>query len=75
MAAEAFEAYLMGGGDEISDERREEVTGEIRRMQPLVGRLELDENEELVVYIDDEQRAVTPLVGPLRVPWVATPYF
>lgn len=66
-ALEAFEAYMVGGGDDVPLERREYVAGEVRRIQPLVGQLEVNVDDALVLLIDGDERAVTPLDGPLRV--------
>ena len=67
IAIEAFESYLVGGGDEIKLERTEYVVGEIRRLQTLVGRLELVAPPGIEVYLDGDKRGTTPLEGPLRV--------
>jgi len=67
LALEAFEAYLVGGGDEVPDERREYVSAEIRRIQPLVGVLEVEAPARVEVLVDGMIRGVMPLGGPLRV--------
>lgn len=67
IAIEAFEAYLVGGGDEIQLERTEYVVGEIRRLQTLVGRLEFMAPPGIDVFLDGDKRGTTPLEGPLRI--------
>jgi hypothetical protein len=67
LALEAFEAYLVGGGDDVPDERREYVSAEIRRIQPLVGVLEVEAPPGVEVLVDGALRGVLPLAGPLRV--------
>jgi hypothetical protein len=67
MALEAFESYLVEGGDEVPDDRREYVSAEIRRIQPLVGVLEVEAPDGVNVVIDGVVRVVMPPDGPLRV--------
>jgi hypothetical protein len=67
LAVEAFEAYLVGGGDEVPVDRRDYVVEEIRRLQTLVGRLDVAAPEGVEVVVDGEVRAKTPLTGPVRV--------
>ena len=68
LALEAFEAYLVGGGDDVPEERRETVASEVRRLQPLVGVIDI--NGAPVgskVYVDGIHRGTVPLKGLLRV--------
>jgi hypothetical protein len=67
LALEAFESYLMGGGDNVPEERRDYVTTEIQRIRVLVGSLKIETKETLDVFIDDEHRATTPLTAAIRV--------
>ncbi len=67
LALEAFEKYLVEGGDDVPDERREYVATELRRIRPLVGVLEVEADYGIEVLVDGTVRAVTPLEGPLRV--------
>ncbi len=67
LALEAFEKYLVEGGDEVPEERREYCAAEIRRIRPLVGVLEVEADYGIEVLVDGTVRAVTPLEGPLRV--------
>jgi len=67
LALESFEAYLVDGGDEVPDDRREYVSSEIRRIQPLVGVLEVEAVSGVEVLVGGTHRAFTPLEGPVRV--------
>lgn len=67
VALDAFEDYLAQGGDDVSVDRRDFVSDEIRRLRPLVGVLEVVGPDGVDIYIDGKKRAVTPLSGPLRV--------
>jgi hypothetical protein len=61
-AIEAYRAYLAGGGEDISTERRTQVDKEIARLEPLVGEIELvTELRGAVVLVDGERRGTTPL--------------
>jgi len=61
LAIQAFERYLVDGGDDVPEERRDEVLQEIGKMRPLVGFLGVEAPEGLTVYIDGEERGQTPL--------------
>jgi len=67
LAWEAFEAYLVGGGDEIPDERKDYILTEIKRMQLLVGFVEVKAPEGIDVIVDTDLRGTTPLKGPIRI--------
>lgn len=66
LAVKAFERYLVEGGDNLTNERREEVVSELARLRPLVGFLKIRGGEEgLVVKIDGRERGVTPVKGKI----------
>ncbi|MCP4676584.1 MAG: tetratricopeptide repeat protein [Deltaproteobacteria bacterium] len=67
LALEAFETYLVDGGDEVPNDRREYISSEIRRIQPLVGVLEVEAEGGVEVLVNGTLRATTPLEGPVRV--------
>ncbi len=68
LALEAFEAYLVEGADQVSDERREAVINELQRLRVLVGVVEVRGAEAgIELFIDDVNRGVTPFEGPIRV--------
>jgi hypothetical protein len=68
LALDAFEEYALEGGDDVPVERRDYVADEVRRLQPMVGSIEIEGAPEgTAVVIDDYERAKTPLKGPLRV--------
>lgn len=67
-ALKGYEKYLADGGDNVPDDRRTEVEGEIDRLQTLVGRVVIEtERQGLTVFIDDRRQGDTPLDGPVRV--------
>ena len=68
LALQTFEEYLSRGGDDITMERREEVMSEIQRLREMVGYLEIHGPEGAMVFVDDIERDVLPLSGPLAAP-------
>ncbi len=67
LALEAFEAYLVEGGDDVPNNRREYISSEMRRIQPLVGVLEVIAEDDIEVLVDGILRATTPIEGPVRI--------
>jgi len=67
LAMEAFQKYLINGGDDIPDDRKDYVTAEIRRLKELVGEVEVDAPEKSAVYIDGVLRGTAPLLSPVLV--------
>ncbi len=67
LALEAFEHYLAKGGDDVPDDRRDEVVNELRRMREMVGAVEVRGPSGIVVFIDDIERGATPLGTGIRV--------
>jgi hypothetical protein len=67
VALEVFEQYILEGGDEVPNDRRDYVAAEVRRIQPMVGILEVGAPDGTLVRIDGVERKTTPLKGPLRV--------
>jgi hypothetical protein len=67
LALQAFEAYLTEGGDEVPVDKQEEVLGEIERLRKIVGYLDVRAPDGYLVVIDDEERELTPLPGPMPV--------
>ncbi|NLN63732.1 MAG: tetratricopeptide repeat protein [Myxococcales bacterium] len=66
-ALEAFEAYLVSGGDDVPETRREEVEAEMTRIRNLVGFVVVTAPDGAEVYIADSLRGTTPLPGPIPV--------
>jgi hypothetical protein len=67
LALMAFERYLVEGGDDIDEERRSEVLGELSKLRPLVGYIEVQAPAGLTVRVDGTERGTTPLRGKLMV--------
>jgi hypothetical protein len=67
LALVSFERYLVDGGDEIDDDRRTEVLGELAKIRPLVGYIEVEAPAGLEVRVDGAERGETPLPGKLLV--------
>ncbi len=65
-ALESFEKYLVEGGDDVPTARRDYVSSEIRRIQPLVGVLQVEAPPGTMVIIDEEPRVTIPSMGPIR---------
>ncbi len=68
-AVAAFERYLVGGGDEVPEGRREVVLQELDRLRPIVGVIEVDPTAPsgAQVFVDDELWGTVPLEDPIRV--------
>lgn len=66
-ALEAFEKYLVMGGDDIETGRRDEVLEEIGKFRKIVGAVEIQGDKDLVITVDDLERGTTPLSGPVLV--------
>jgi tetratricopeptide (TPR) repeat protein len=67
LALEAFEKYLVQGGDDVPDARREEVLAEIQRLRLLVGVLEVKAEPGAELLVDGISRGTTPFDGIKRV--------
>ncbi len=67
LAVEAFERYLVLGGDDIGPDRQVEVLAEIDKFRKIVGAIEISSAAGLTVFVDDLERGTTPLAGPLLV--------
>jgi hypothetical protein len=67
-ALQAFEQYLLEGGEEVTPERRAEVQEEINLLKAQTGRVEITSNVfGASVTIDDVPVGTTPLDGSLLV--------
>jgi hypothetical protein len=67
LALEAFERYMVGGGDAIPPDRRDGVLSELQRLRLLVGVVEVEAEDGIEVVVDGITRAATPLDGPVRI--------
>ena len=67
VAMEAFEIYLLEGGDDVPPTRQEQVRLELERLRDLSGEISVLGPEGAKVLVDAQQRAELPLMGPLRV--------
>lgn len=68
LALDAFTRYLAEGGDEVPPDRVEVVASEIKRLNALVGMVELDcAIAGAKIKIDNETKGETPLENPIFV--------
>lgn len=67
LALDAFETYLVEGGDEIKVQRRQEILKEIEEFKLLVGTIEVDAPDGTQLLVDGKPRGTTPLSGIVRV--------
>jgi hypothetical protein len=67
LALEAFEKYMIQGGDEVGSSRREEVLAEIQRLRMLVGAIEVEAGPGVALVVDGVKRGESPFTGPVRV--------
>ncbi|MBN2718361.1 MAG: tetratricopeptide repeat protein [Deltaproteobacteria bacterium] len=67
LALEAFEAYLVAGGDDVPFAKKDEVLAEIERLRLLVGVVELKAPEWSELVIDGYVRGIVPIEGVIRV--------
>jgi tetratricopeptide (TPR) repeat protein len=65
-ALDAFEDYLVQGGDQVPDDRRGMVEREMTRLRLLVGFVEIDAEDGLDVSINGKPKGRTPLPSPIR---------
>ncbi len=61
LAIQAFERYLVDGGDDLTEDRRDAVLKEIAKLRPLVGFLEVEARPGLLIRVDGIERGRTPL--------------
>jgi hypothetical protein len=61
LAIQAFERYLVDGGDDVTEDRRDEVLREIAKLRPLVGFIDVDAPSGVTVFVDGKDRGKTPL--------------
>ena len=67
LSLEAFQQYMVEGGDEIPDDRKDYVIREIKRLKELVGELKIEAPDGSILYVDDVKRDTTPLKRPVLV--------
>ena len=67
LALEAFESYLVSGGDDVPFAKKDEVLAEIERMRLLVGVVELKAPQRSELVIDGYVRGTVPIEGVIRV--------
>jgi tetratricopeptide (TPR) repeat protein len=67
-AIEYFTAYLEQGGDELAEERRQEVQESIRYLESRMAQVTISSNREgAEVYLDDTLIGRAPISAPVRV--------
>ena len=68
VALEVYTRYLTEGGEDIPDDRREQVKSEIKRLNALVGMIVILGGEEgATILVDKEERGKTPHMGMIFV--------
>jgi hypothetical protein len=67
LALEVFEKYLAEGGDEIPDERRKAVIGDVQQFRAMVGSIIVKAPDGAVIVVDGVNRGTAPLPGKLKV--------
>ena len=67
LAFEAFEKYLAEGGDEIPEDRRNEVLAELNRLEQMVGSLEIAAPKGALITLNGVERGRAPFPGKLKV--------
>lgn len=67
LALEAFETYLVAGGDDVAVAKKDEVLKEIERLRLLVGVIDFRAEEGASLVIDGYVRGTAPLEGVVRV--------
>ena len=67
LALEAFEAYLVRGGDEVPAHRKASVLRDVEQFRQLVGALEIVAPDGASILVDDVPRGTAPLSGMVLV--------
>ena len=67
LAIEAFERYLGEGGDEVSEDRRDEVIKELDRLRKMVGSVRVQGPDGYDVMIDGIKRGDTSMASSILV--------
>jgi tetratricopeptide (TPR) repeat protein len=66
LAYDAFEEYLSLSGDDITEQRRNQVTAELDRLSKVIGSVEVVAPQGCTVFVDNMNRGVTPLPGRIK---------
>ena len=66
-AIEAFEKYLLLGGDEISLVRQDEVLAELDRLKQMVGKVSVDGPRGYKIYVDGDFAGDSPIVSGVMI--------
>ena len=66
-AMEAFEQFMVLGGDNIALTRQQEVEAELDRLQRLVGFVDVSAPDGAEVFVDGHKRGTMPLSGRLMI--------
>ncbi len=67
LALEAFEEYLVRGGDEAPEERQQWVQKEVSRLRGMIGSLMVIAPDGAVVMVDGVERGRIPLSGSIKI--------
>lgn len=67
LALDAFESYLISGGDDVPTDRQDEVRREISRLRDLCGDVEIEAPPGSDVFINDVKRGRTPIASGIPI--------
>jgi tetratricopeptide (TPR) repeat protein len=66
LALDAFELYVSKGGDDISQERQQEILKEISYLRNMVGIIEIEAPDGSELFVDSSSRGTKPFKGIIR---------
>lgn len=66
-AFEAFQLYMVEGGDALGAQRESEVQAELTKLKSKVGALQVRAPDGAQIWIDEELRATAPLSGNIYI--------
>lgn len=67
VALDAFDNYLVGGGDELDTRRIDSVMAEMRRLKGLVAQISISGPDGAKIYVDERYRGEIPETPIVRV--------
>ncbi|MDJ0764788.1 MAG: tetratricopeptide repeat protein [Myxococcota bacterium] len=67
LALEAFERYIAEGGDDVPEERRDQVIKEIKGFREMVGSVMIEAPDGSEIVVDGVVRGKAPLPGAIKI--------